>query len=74
MGSFYQLEHELAKLQMLGKASSNKSLRSRNLETENSICDNEDTEKTCLGKAFLQKINALEERIAFQNRKLNEYV
>ncbi|KAM6311321.1 LOW QUALITY PROTEIN: leucine-rich repeat-containing protein 9 [Aegotheles albertisi] len=70
MGSFYQLEHELAKLQMLSKTSSNKSLRSKNLETENSVHDNE--EKTCLVKAFLQKINVLKVRIAFQNRKLNE--
>ncbi|KAM9290094.1 LOW QUALITY PROTEIN: leucine-rich repeat-containing protein 9 [Cariama cristata] len=66
------LERELAKLQMLSKTSSNKSLRSKNLETENSVLDSEDTEKTCLEKAFLQKINALEERITFQNRKVNE--
>lgn len=49
MGSFYQLESELAKLQMLGKTSSNKYLQSKNLETENSVHDNEDTEKMCLG-------------------------
>ncbi|KAM6360335.1 LOW QUALITY PROTEIN: leucine-rich repeat-containing protein 9 [Alca torda] len=47
--------------------------RSRNPETENSVHDNEDTEKTCLEKAFLQKkINAVEERINILNRKLNE--
>lgn len=62
MGSFYQLECELAKLQTLGKTSSNRSLRSKNLETENSVHDNEGTEKTCLEKAFSQKINALEKK------------
>ncbi|KAK4822727.1 LOW QUALITY PROTEIN: hypothetical protein QYF61_019724, partial [Mycteria americana] len=35
------LERELAKLQVLGKTSSNKSLRSKNLETEKSVHDNE---------------------------------
>jgi len=65
MGSFYQGERELATLQMLGKTQSNKSLRSKNLETENSVRDNEDTVKTYLEKAFLHKIkknNILEQK------------
>ncbi|KAM9557290.1 LOW QUALITY PROTEIN: leucine-rich repeat-containing protein 9 [Guaruba guarouba] len=50
-----ELECELAKLQTLGKTSSNRSLRSKNLETENSDHDNEDTEKTWLGKTPIPK-------------------
>lgn len=71
---FYQLERELAKLEMLDKTSRNKSPRSKDLETENSVHDTEDTEKACLEKAFIKKINAIKERVTFWNRKLDEYV
>lgn len=40
-------QRELANLQMLGKIWSNKSVRRKNLETENSLYNNEDTEKMC---------------------------
>ncbi|XP_068538559.1 leucine-rich repeat-containing protein 9 [Anas acuta] len=66
------LERELAKLEMLDKTSRNKSPRSKDLETENPVHDTEDTEKACLEKAFIQKINATKERITFWNRKLDE--
>ncbi|NXK49459.1 LRRC9 protein, partial [Chauna torquata] len=66
------LERELAKLEMRDKTSSNEFSRSKDLETENSVHDNEDTEKACLEKAFIQKINAMKERITFWNRKLDE--
>ncbi|KFV79128.1 Leucine-rich repeat-containing protein 9, partial [Struthio camelus australis] len=71
-----QLERELAELQMLGKTSSNKSLKSKILETETSVHDSDDADKAAeessLEKAFLQKINALKERITFWNKKLDE--
>lgn len=38
------------------------------------VHDKEDTEKTCLEKAFLQKINPIEGRMIFRNGKLNDYV
>ncbi|XP_066854581.1 leucine-rich repeat-containing protein 9 isoform X2 [Anser cygnoides] len=66
------LEHELAKLEMLDKTSRNGSPRSKDLETENSVHDTEDTEKACLEKAFIQKISAMKERVTFWNRKLDE--
>uniref|UniRef100_A0A8C3GD26 U2A'/phosphoprotein 32 family A C-terminal domain-containing protein n=1 Tax=Cairina moschata TaxID=8855 RepID=A0A8C3GD26_CAIMO len=66
------LERELAKLEMLDKTSRNKSPRSKDLETENSVHDTEDTEKACLEKAFIKKINAIKERVTFWNRKLDE--
>ncbi|XP_071894260.1 leucine-rich repeat-containing protein 9 isoform X2 [Anas platyrhynchos] len=66
------LERELAKLEMLDKTSRNESPRSKDLETENPVHDTEDTEKACLEKAFIQKINAMKERITFWNRKLDE--
>ncbi|NXD08865.1 LRRC9 protein, partial [Nothocercus nigrocapillus] len=70
------LERELAELQMLGQTSSNKYLKSNNLATEISVHDSDDANKEAeesnLEKAFLQKINALKERITFWNRKLDE--
>ncbi|XP_025943077.1 leucine-rich repeat-containing protein 9 [Apteryx rowi] len=70
------LECELSELQMLGQTSNNKSLTSKNLETETSVHDSDDADKAAeefsLEKAFLQKINALKERITFWNRKLDE--
>lgn len=70
MGFFYQLEHELSKMQMLDETSNNKSLRSNNLETENSGHGKEDTENALLKRQSHKKINALEERIIFWSRKL----
>ncbi|XP_064369582.1 leucine-rich repeat-containing protein 9 [Dromaius novaehollandiae] len=74
--SIKHLECELAELQMLGETSSNKSQKSKNLETETSVHDSDDADKAAeesdLEKAFLQKINALKERITFWNRKLDE--
>ncbi|XP_010216399.1 PREDICTED: leucine-rich repeat-containing protein 9-like [Tinamus guttatus] len=70
------LERELAELQMLGQTSNNKYLKSNNLETEIPVHDSDDANKEAeesdLEKAFLQKINALKERITFWNRKLDE--
>lgn len=59
---------------MLDKTASRESQRRRNLAAENSVHDKEDAEKACLEKAFVQKINAMKERITFWNRKLDEYV
>lgn len=59
---------------MLDKTASSESQRRRNLATENSVYDIEDAEKACLKNAFVQKINAMKERITFWNRKLDEYV
>lgn len=70
MGFFYQLEHELSKMQMLDETSNNKSLRSNNLETENSGHGKEDTENALLKRQSHKKINALEERTIFWSRKL----
>ncbi|XP_040557565.1 leucine-rich repeat-containing protein 9 isoform X2 [Gallus gallus] len=67
-----QLECELEKMEMLDKTTSNESQRRRSLATENAVHDNEDAEKACLKKAFVQKINAMKERITFWNRKLDE--
>lgn len=61
-------------MEMLDKTTSNESQRRRSLATENAVHDNEDAEKACLKKAFVQKINAMKERITFWNRKLDEYV
>ncbi|NXC47607.1 LRRC9 protein, partial [Penelope pileata] len=66
------LECELDKLEMLDKTLSNKFLRNKNLQTENSVHDNEDTEKACLKNAFVRKINAMKERITFWSGKLDE--
>ncbi|NWX82753.1 LRRC9 protein, partial [Nothoprocta pentlandii] len=70
------LERELAELQMLGQTSSNKYLKSKKVETETSVHDSDDANKEArksnLEKVFLQKINALKERITFWNGKLDE--
>lgn len=55
---------------MLDETSNNKSLRSNNLETENSGHGKEDTENALLKRQSHKKINALEERIIFWSRKL----
>ncbi|XP_042669554.1 leucine-rich repeat-containing protein 9 [Centrocercus urophasianus] len=67
-----QLECELDKMEMLDKTASSESQRRRNLAAENSVHDKEDAEKAYLEKAFVQKINAMKERITFWNRKLDE--
>lgn len=69
-GAFYQLECELSKMQMLDETWNSKSLRSNNLETENSVHGKENTENAFLKGQSYKKINPQEEKITFCKRKL----
>ncbi|XP_069888543.1 leucine-rich repeat-containing protein 9 [Dipodomys merriami] len=66
------LERELAELRGFGKGSSDKSFNSKAAEPE-ALKENEPaTENTSLRQKLLTKLNALNERVTFWNKKLDE--
>lgn len=71
---FQQLERELAELKGSGKGHSDRSNNNKVAELEKSKKCETVTEEPNLQQKILTKLNALNERVTFWNKKLDEYV